>query len=181
MVTLGGFPMPLYTIGHSNHNPERLFVLLAPFGITHLIDVRRVPFSGRFPFYNRDNLRELCRQHGIVYEWWGDSLGGNKWADQTAHAVTHSSAFRAAIERLARDYADDAENKAACLICAEWDPRKCHRSMLIGPALRALPDGGLDLQHILPDGTLLAQSELEEGGEVPRSDRAGTLPLFNDP
>lgn len=172
--------MPLYTIGHSNHSPERLFELLEPFQVTHLVDIRRVPYSGRFPHFNRDSLRELCLKHGVVYEWWGDSLGGSKGTDESLGSIRETEAFRAAIKRISRTYGSESAERVGCLICAEWDPRRCHRSMLIGPALRALPDGGVDLQHILPDGKLLAQSTLEEEGQAPRKDRAGTLPLFDE-
>jgi len=169
--------MSLYTIGHSNHTPERLFELVAPFSLTHLIDIRRVPFSGRNPFFNSNSLRLLCHQQGIVYEWWGETLGGSVGTEYTLDEIAKSKGFLAAVRKLSTGYGEGS-GKVACLLCAEGDPRKCHRSMIIGPALFALSIGGIELQHILPDGTLLAQSELEE--EVSLGDRSGTLPLFDE-
>ena len=78
---------------------------------------------------------------------------------------------------------DKAGDTATCLLCAEWDPSKCHRSMLIGSELRRQPDFSVDLHHILRDGTLILQSELEENDSSVRSgaaDRAGTMSLFDD-
>lgn len=41
-----------------------------------------------------------------------------------------------------------------CLLCSERLPHRCHRSKLIGPALKTL---GLELHHLLPDGKVLTQ------------------------
>ncbi len=172
--------MPIYTLGHSNHTPQRLFEIIAPFRITHIIDIRRVPYSGRFPHFNRDELRSHCEKRDITYEWRGESLGGSVGTDESLESISEGSAFADAVARLVDEFGDDEGDRVACLLCAEKDPRRCHRSMLIGPALRALPSGGIDLQHVLSDGTLIAQSELEEEGHAPKRDRSGTLPLFGD-
>ena len=171
--------MPLYTAGHSNHTSERLFEILAPFGITHILDIRRVPYSGRFPHFNRDNLRKLCEDRGLKYEWWGDSLGGSVGTDESPDSISSSDRFHEALRRLSDFYGKNSDN-TGCLLCAERDPKQCHRSMLIGPDLRALLSGGLDLQHILADGTLIPQSILEEEGHAPKRDRSGTMSLFGD-
>jgi uncharacterized protein (DUF488 family) len=167
--------MPLYSIGHSNHSVERFFQLLAGFCVSVIVDVRSVPYSRHVPHFNRENLLKLAGEKGISYEWRGDSLGGRHSSD----GVRWSGSFKNAIERLARDFGDDAGMKIAVLVCAEGNPRKCHRATLIGPSLRALVDHPVDLQHILPDGTLISQSMLEENGEVPRQDRSGTMNLFD--
>jgi uncharacterized protein (DUF488 family) len=168
--------MPVYTIGHSNHTPDRLFDIAAPYSITHIIDIRSVPYSGRFPQFNRDNLEQLCKERGISYEWWGDSLGGKRESGIGLDEIAELENFKRAIERLA----EMGEMHTLALLCAEWDPVNCHRSMLIGPAMRKLPDGGVDLHHILRDGTLILQSELEENQSAPKSDRAGTPSLFDN-
>ncbi len=172
--------MPLYTVGHSNHEPKRLFEIISPFGITHIIDVRSVPYSGRFPHFNRDHLSKSCDERNIVYEWRGDSLGGLKGSERAFDSIAESDSFKNAVEKLATLASDEKSGVTGCLLCAERDPRRCHRSMLIGPALRSLPGGGVDLHHILPDGTLILQSELEESQNAPKTDRAGTMSLFDD-
>ena len=47
--------MEVFTIGHSNHTPERFLELLHQHKITMLVDVRSKPQS-RFPHFQRDNL-----------------------------------------------------------------------------------------------------------------------------
>ena len=175
--------MPLYTTGHSNHSPEGLFAILAPFGITRIIDVRSVPYSGRFPYFSKDNLKRLCTERGIVYEWWGDRLGGMRDGQPSFDEIRRETGFRNALTELAGMAHDKAGDTATCLLCAEWDPSKCHRSMLIGFELRRQPEFSVDLHHILRDGTLILQSELEENDSSVRScaaDRAGTMSLFDD-
>lgn len=168
--------MPVYTVGHSNHDPDRLFEIIAPYGITHIIDIRSVPYSGRFPYFNRDNLADLCKAGNLVYEWWGETLGAKRESGESFDEIAQLESFREAVVRLA----GRSENETLALLCAEWDPARCHRSMLIGPALRKLPGGGIDLHHILRDGTLILQSELEESQAAPKSDRSGTPSLFDD-
>jgi uncharacterized protein (DUF488 family) len=167
--------MSIFTLGHSNHTPERFFELLAPFRITHILDIRSKPFSRHVPHFNRDSLSSLASERGYIYEWWGESLGG--YRDNAGVDVNDDPVFKKAIENLAMRFGESSD-MAAVLVCAEGDPAKCHRANLIGPALRALPSGRADLQHILPDGTLIAQSLLEERGAVSRLDRSGTLSLF---
>ena len=170
--------MPLYTVGHSNHSADRLFEIIAPYSVTVIIDVRSVPYSGRFPHFNRDRLAEAAELHDISYEWWGESLGGIKSSGATLDSIRESYSFRNAIRKLIERFGNRNEEETACLLCAEADPRRCHRSMLIGPSFRSA-DGGIDLHHILPDGTLILQSELEEKQEAPKVDRAGTMSLFD--
>jgi uncharacterized protein (DUF488 family) len=175
--------MPLYTIGHSSHTTEKLFSLLTGFEIKRLIDIRSVPYSGRFPCHSRDNLQRLCAERGIKYVWRGDSLGGLRDDTSGFEEIRTDSKFIEALKELASVAREGAVGMVTCLICAEWDPSRCHRSKLIGTELRKLPEGGVDLHHILRDGTLILQSELERddpGIRPAGSDRAGTLSLFDN-
>lgn len=43
-------------------------------------------------------------------------------------------------------------------MCAEKEPLECHRTILVG---RALVEGGAELRHILADGRIESQTELE--------------------
>ncbi len=99
--------------------------------------------------------------------------------DESPDSISSSDRFHEALRRLSDFYGKNSDN-TGCLLCAERDPKQCHRSMLIGPDLRALLSGGLDLQHILADGTLIPQSILEEEGHAPKRDRSGTMSLFGD-
>lgn len=45
------------------------------------------------------------------------------------------------------------------LVCAEKDPTRCHRSFLLSPYIRKK---GLEIYHILDDGSLIIHQDLEK-------------------
>jgi len=170
--------MPIYTTGHSNHSTERFFEIIEPFNITDIIDIRSVPYSGRFPHFNKNNFRKTVESRGLKYHWRGDTLGGKPSDDSGFDEISKTKSFIDAIDSLMKEFGDNNVSGTACLVCAERDPQRCHRSILIGPALRSYGETGFDLHHILPDGKLVLQSSLEAAGSSPSPDRADTLPLF---
>ena len=48
--------MTLYTIGHSTHSEAEFIWLLKQHGVDHLIDVRSMPGSRKFPHFNSDDM-----------------------------------------------------------------------------------------------------------------------------
>lgn len=168
--------MPLYTVGHSNHSPERFLNIVSPFLITHIIDIRSVPYSGRYPHFNRDNLKKITGQAGMIYEWQGDCLGGLLENGESYDEKIESESFKHAVNKIVNEFHEAKDGNTACLVCAEKDPSRCHRSILLGPVF--LNNHHVDLHHILADGTLILQSDLEISKS--NSDRAGTLSLFDE-
>src|SRR5947207_2259628 len=61
----------LFTVGHSNHEPEVLLALLQGAGVTALADVRSSPYSKRQPHFSRAALEALLRSGGIAYVFLG--------------------------------------------------------------------------------------------------------------
>ncbi|HEX9744250.1 MAG TPA: DUF488 domain-containing protein [bacterium] len=170
--------MPLYSIGHSNHDSGRLVSLLKKHSIKIVIDIRRVPYSGRFPHFNRDRLSELCRQNSIEYTWRGETLGGDKGTDKSMTQLAADSLYRAAVKILSDEYsAPDSPN--GCLLCAEKEPSDCHRAKLVGKTLRELKNNPVDVIHIKANGRTVLQSDLEASQLIQGGDRAGTLSLFD--
>lgn len=146
----------LYTIGHSNHALADFLALLARHGVAELVDVRAAPYSRRLPHFRKAPLARSLDAHGIAYRWMGARLGGLRHRDGAAsfEAVAASADFRAGLaelERLAR-----AGTVAA--MCAEGEPMACHRTILI---TRHLRHSGLDIRHILPDGSAEANADFE--------------------
>src|SRR3989442_15514040 len=66
----------LYTVGHSNHTYEQFLQLLRSHGVTFILDVRSVPYSGRAPQFSQRPLRVALRSDGIRYRHAGNVLGG---------------------------------------------------------------------------------------------------------
>jgi len=86
----------LYTIGHSNHSPEKFLDLLKEHDIRTLVDVRSWPSSRRLPHFNRPALEQSVAGAGIRYLWFGKELGGKGDGD------TSAPVFQSHIDELAR-------------------------------------------------------------------------------
>jgi len=143
----------LFTIGHSNHPLRRFIELLARHAIQLVCDVRSTPYSRFNPHFNREPLERALGERGITYLYLGDSLGGKPResgypADEKTRfaQIAKGDRFRGGLERLL------AESKArrTAVMCAEKDPARCHRGLLICPNLPA----AVTVRHILADGSL---------------------------
>ncbi|MBF2754632.1 MAG: DUF488 domain-containing protein [Gammaproteobacteria bacterium AqS3] len=162
----------IYTIGHSNHPVEWFIGLLRRHAIAVLVDVRSSPYSRHNPQYNRETLAASLTAAGIDYAYRGDVLGGRP-LDESCYlddgrvdyeAVAEREFFRAGLARVR----DEASLHPLALMCAEKDPGHCHRTLLVSRNLARL--GGLDIRHILADGTLEQHSEVHRrifGGLMP--------------
>jgi uncharacterized protein (DUF488 family) len=148
-------PLAVWTIGHSNHPLDRFVELVAGERIEFLVDVRSFPYSRFAPHFNREELDAAMSARGIRYLFLGDALGGRPGSeahyDAEGHALyqpmSDQESFKAAVERLI----DGAAKHRIALVCSEGDPQDCHRRLLVG---KVLADRGVELRHILPDGTL---------------------------
>lgn len=142
----------LYTVGHAHHPLPILLGLLASHGIGLLVDVRRYPTSRIAPQYRQTPLRAALSEAGIGYLYLGREWGGLLGASETDAAA--QARFTAGLIRLQPVLAPTP----LALMCAEADPRRCHRAHWIAPRLQAV---GHAVQHILPDGTLLSHDALD--------------------
>jgi uncharacterized protein (DUF488 family) len=144
----------LYTIGHSNHTVEHLIGLLKTHGVSVVADVRSAPYSRYCPQFGREALAPVLRREGIRYVYLGKELGARpddpaclQGGRVSFARVAAKPAFR---EGLARLRSGIARHRVA-LMCAEKDPVECHRTILV---CRHLDGAGLDIQHILEDGSI---------------------------
>lgn len=152
----------LYTIGHSTHPIEPFIELLKLHSITAICDVRSTPYSRMNPQFNRETLRDTLKQSGISYVFLGDELGARSkdpacYRDgKVSYAlVAETPMFREGLERVKKG----AENFKVALMCAEKDPLQCHRTILVA---RDLAREGVAVRHILADGGLETQEQVEE-------------------
>jgi uncharacterized protein (DUF488 family) len=148
----------IFTIGHSNQTWDAFAALLRQHGVQVLADVRTTPKSRHAPFASLSRLPGLLGGEGVTYVFLGDSLGG-KPADGSCydqkgrpdyHKIRSKVFFRKGIEELLKL----VEGSTVAIMCAEEDPSKCHRTLLIGPALEP---HGVALRHIRGDGLSVQQ------------------------
>jgi uncharacterized protein (DUF488 family) len=144
----------LFSIGHSNIAPERFLRVLRAAGVDAVADVRSTPFSRRFPWFSGKNLAPRLAQESMLYEPYGDALGGRPrdadlYRDGVAdyEAMAKRDEFRSGLDRLI----SLAARRRVCLMCAEREPLDCHRCLLVA---RALAERGLAVGHILHDGSI---------------------------
>ena len=154
-------PVQIYTIGHSDHSMEEFIGLLAHRGIMRVVDVRSQPYSRWVPHFGRETLRSALEKDNIVYHFMGDALGGRPadpslYAPPDAQGQDHSlpdyakmatgQVFLTALTHLI----ELAEAESVVIMCGEGDHRRCHRALLITPALL---EAGCRVTHITPEGT----------------------------
>jgi uncharacterized protein (DUF488 family) len=146
--------MRLYTIGHSTVSIDLFLELLSRHGVEVLVDVRSAPYSRHCPQFNKAELERAVETAGLQYHFAGQSLGG-KPNDEALWGGNGMPDY----DRIARseDYQEGlrwlealATQQCVAIMCSEADPARCHREKLIARSLRAR---GVEVTHILPDGT----------------------------
>jgi len=144
---------PVYTIGHSNVPLDKILSVLRQYGVTVLVDARSAPYSSYNHQFDREQL-ERDMPADIRYLYLGQQLGGRTEAG-TADPDDPDVVRRveSGIQKLLRSRRRDV----VCVMCAEEDPRECHRSRLI--AARLLAEHGVDAQHIRHDGRVRVQPQ----------------------
>jgi uncharacterized protein (DUF488 family) len=144
----------IYSIGHSDHEPQAFIALLRRHGVTTLVDVRSQPYSRWVPQANRETLDRALQEAGLSYVFMGDSLGGrpsdpalyDSGQDRPDYErVAATPDFQAGVEELFQL----ARAETVAMMCSEGDHRRCHRALLITPVLL---ERGARVIHIHPDG-----------------------------
>lgn len=158
-------PTPVvFTIGHSTHNIQHFIALLRKYDINCLVDVRSSPYSRIAPQFNQDILISMLRNHEIQYLHFEKEFG----ARHTKHSlldkdgkvdfdkVRESAEFKHGIIRIEKGL---ELGYTVALMCSEANPFDCHRFSMIS---YQLAKEGLQVFHILKDGKIVDNNELEE-------------------
>ena len=154
-------PQPVFTIGHSNLEFMKFAALLREHGVQAVADVRSSPYSQYNPQFNREPLQRGLREQGVSYVFLGAELGARRSececyvkgrADYSLIAKTQ--AFKHGLDRIVQG----AAKMRVALMCSEKDPVDCHRCIIVSPRLR---DRGIEVLHILSDGSLESQEQAE--------------------
>lgn len=129
----------VFTIGHSTREFDEVLEMLHENGVTHLVDVRSLPGSKRFPQWNRETIAENIPPD-ISYRWM-PKLGGRRYTPKGTPSPNGGWRVRAF-----RDYADYmatgqfeegltdlmalAEDGPVAIMCSEAVPWRCHRRLI---------------------------------------------------
>lgn len=129
----------LYTLGHSTHPLQEFLDILTAYQITHIVDVRTIPKSRRFPWFNDYALKQSLKKNKIAYTplpklgglrpthknsinqgWHNASFRGYADYMQTADFFTGLKALNLLLKK----------GKNVAIMCAEALPWRCHRSLI---------------------------------------------------
>ena len=114
--------MKVFTIGHSNRTIEEFLEILKKFKIKRVIDVRRFPSSKKFPWFNKENLKNYLEKEGIEYIHF-EKLGG--YRKEGYENFTKTEEFKNAIKELINSL-----NENTAIMCSEKFWFKCHRRFI---------------------------------------------------
>ena len=130
-----------YTIGHSNRTIEEFLEFLDEHDVQHVVDVRKLPGSKRYPHFNADTLGDFLAEHDIqfsrsqgltgrrnvskeipfeVNDWWQNRSFHN-YAD---HALTQE--FHDALAELE----ELGAKQPTAFMCSEAVWWRCHRRII---------------------------------------------------
>lgn len=157
-------PQKCFTIGYSKYTIDQFIHFLDHFEINTIIDVRSSPYSRFNPGFNRENLEKLLKKSDIGYEFKGNCLGGRYsdpdllFPDGTVNykKVQDTEQFKKGISQLLEII---STGKTVALMCAEKEPERCHRFILIS---RDLQLKGVKIIHIRPEIGLQKNEDLEK-------------------
>lgn len=153
----------IYTIGYTAFSINEFIETIKNFGISCVIDVRSSPFSNYYTDYNKDTLERTLKEHNILYRNYANEFG----ARQTNHAFysgdivdfdkfIKSTQFLEGVSKVKKGI---ERGYKFVLMCAEKDPIKCHRSIMLG---KGFSENGFDVKHIVSKTEIESQRELEE-------------------
>ncbi|MFN0041722.1 MAG: DUF488 family protein [Alphaproteobacteria bacterium] len=160
----------IYTIGHSNHSLAHFLELLTRHFIRRLVDVRGRPFSRFNPHFNRERLSAALGSAGIEYHWSGEQLSGRPTDPDVLDGagkpdwarVSSSPGFCASLGAVI-----EKAGVRSAVMCAEEDPRRCHRRFLLTPPMVAL---GVEVLHIRGGGQIESETALRAAGKDPQGE-----------
>ena len=154
----------VFTIGYAAFNIDDFIEILKSHKISHLIDVRSNPVSEYYQDYNSFNLEPELKQHNIIYENLALEFGARQENKEffseggfvDFEKFTQSDQFKKGLAKIKKGL---ELGYNFVLMCAEKDPINCHRSIMIGYAMQK---NGIEVLHIMHDGQLQPQGEIDK-------------------
>lgn len=123
------------TVGTSNKKPEELLSLfkLPIFSCNYLVDIRSNPSSRHTPYWNKDNISELCKKETIQYVH-RSNLGVPSNIRKLLYSgqMSHDQFFswydsNILVPENLQEIVEVVRNNNAAFMCTEIGPTFCHR------------------------------------------------------
>jgi uncharacterized protein (DUF488 family) len=128
----------IWTIGHSNHELEFFIQNLKSFEIRTLVDIRGLPGSAKFPWFNKENLITSLPNNGISYVHLAELGGRRRVRKDSKNTGWRLDSFRGYADYMeteefkeaVKELCKIAERNATSIMCAEVLWWRCHRSLV---------------------------------------------------
>ena len=136
-----------YTIGYGNRTLDELVRMLHDNRISHLVDVRRFPQSW-FEDFSKEKLEELLPAYGIAY-FHCQGVGGLRESTylEYMNTIEFKDSFSKLLEKIT--WVNQSKGRIV-LMCAEKNPKKCHRYHL---SLHLIKEG-VEVIHLTESGQM---------------------------
>ncbi|NWF51226.1 MAG: DUF488 domain-containing protein [Ignavibacteriaceae bacterium] len=154
----------LFTIGHSRHEIDHFIHLLKKHSINCLIDVRSHPYSRIAPQFNKESLANSLKVNNIIYLHFEKEFGARQTDASLIDLenkvdysrIRETKEFKEGTKRV---FEGLEKGYNIALMCSEANPFDCHRFVMI--AYYFVKEGVI-VNHILKDGSIVDNSELEK-------------------
>ncbi|MEV7631189.1 DUF488 domain-containing protein [Microbacterium sp. NPDC089318] len=164
----------ILTVGHSTHPIDEFIGLLSAAEVRAVVDVRRLPGSNRYPWFNEDVLAGSLPEHDVTYRRI-ERLGGRRnvqrdipdevnalWRNRSFHNYADyalGEEFAGGIAELLA--LEEAAGGPAAVMCSEAVWWRCHRRIIADHLLAR----DVMVGHLMPDGRV-AEAALTPGAVV---------------
>lgn len=153
----------IYTIGYTGFSLEEFIGILKYYTINVVIDVRSLPYSERYPDYNKNNLEKTLKNNGIYYRNYITEFGARQENTEFYSSegildfelFAKSEQFLKGVNKICNSV---AMGYNVVLLCAEKNPIQCHRAILVS---RVFSDLGYSIIHLLPNKQITTQKQIE--------------------
>lgn len=154
----------VYTLGHSNYPFDKLIEILKKYNINCVVDIRAIPYSKYNTQYNKELFQENLKKLGYTYIYMADEFGAKRKTRESYNDEGYANFEKVILED---DFKKGVKRlKVGCdkgykivLLAAIQEPIRCPRAILVG---RELVKEGFNVKHIMHEGDLKSQVDLEE-------------------
>jgi uncharacterized protein (DUF488 family) len=145
----------LLSVGYGNRTFDGFLDLMRQHQVTHVVDVRSVPYSNYQTEFRQENLQRLLPGAGLKYVYMGDSLGGAN-VRASLDGNPDAAAFRdLGLDRLVKALV--IPDAVVVLMCGCLMPDKCHRGETLGRFLLARE---IEYVHLDREGALVGHEAM---------------------
>lgn len=128
----------IWTIGHSNHEFDFFVDILKSFKIQILADIRGLPGSRKYPWFNKETLMASLPRNGISYVHFAELGGRRKVRHDSVNSGWRLASFRGyadyleteAFAKAVEELKQIAVDHSTAIMCAEVLWWRCHRSLV---------------------------------------------------